>query len=106
LLDVLCEELKLSGADDLLGFNKSLGSITSEKGNEYFDRTKDDKPGSVEAVEAWQILSPLRGMSFGVSDINRQIHERFRRVFLILQRASIAPFPSQWAQSAWCMGIR
>jgi hypothetical protein len=84
LLDVLCMELKLSGADDLLGFNKSLGSITSEKGNEYFDRTKDGKHGSIEAVESWQILSPLRGMSFGVSDINRQIHERFRRGFLDL----------------------
>jgi ATP-dependent exoDNAse (exonuclease V) alpha subunit len=84
LLEVLCDELELSSADDLLGFNKSLGSFTSEKGNEYFDRTKNDKPGSVEAVEAWQILSPLRGMSFGVSDINRQIHERFRKGFLEL----------------------
>lgn len=93
LLDVLCEELKLSGADDLLGFNKSLGSITSEKGNEYFDRTKGDKPGSVEAVEAWQILSPLRGMSFGVSDINRQIHERFRRGFLDLATSKYRSIP-------------
>lgn len=93
LLDVLCEELKLSGADDLLGFNKSLGSFTSEKGNEYFDRTKGDNPGSVEAVEAWQILSPLRGMSFGVSDINRQIHERFRRGFLDLATSKYRSIP-------------
>lgn len=93
LLDVLCEELHLSGATDLLGFNKSLGSITSEKGNEYFDRTKDGKPGSVEAVEAWQILSPLRGMSFGVSDINRQIHERFRSGFLDLATSKYRSIP-------------
>lgn len=93
LLDVLCDELKLSGPDDLVGFNKSLGSFTSEKGNEYFDRTKDGKSGSVEAVEAWQILSPLRGMSFGVTDVNRLIHECFRKAFLELATSRYRSIP-------------
>jgi hypothetical protein len=38
----------------------------------------------VAAAELWQILSPLRGMPFGVGDINRQLHERFRAGFLAL----------------------
>jgi len=83
LLDVIVDELKLSGTDDLRGFNKALGAVPSGE-FDYFNRTRDNAAGSVAAVEAWQILSPLRGMPFGVGDINRQIHERFRKGFLDL----------------------
>jgi len=83
LLRVLCEELNLSGLDDARGFNRSLGA-TEQGVYDYFNATRGDKAGSVEAVEGWQILSPLRGMSFGVSDINRLIHERFRKNYLEL----------------------
>lgn len=78
LLQVLCHELNLKGSDDQRGFNQCLGAVASGD-FDYFNATKPGKPGSVEAVEAWQILSPLRGMPFGVGDINRLIHERFRR---------------------------
>jgi hypothetical protein len=83
LLDVIVDELKLSGTDDLRGFNKALGAVPSGE-YDYFNRTRENTAGSVAAVEAWQILSPLRGMPFGVGDINRQIHERFRKGFLDL----------------------
>jgi hypothetical protein len=83
LLDVIVDELKLSGTDDLRGFNKALGAVPSGE-FDYFNRSRDNAAGSVAAVEAWQILSPLRGMPFGVGDINRQIHERFRKGFLDL----------------------
>lgn len=83
LLAVLVDELKLTGTDDLRGFNRGLGA-TQSGGYDYFNKTVGDKGGAVAAVEAWQILSPLRGMPFGVSDINRQIHERFRASFLKL----------------------
>ena len=53
-----------------------------ECGYDYFNVTRNGKAGAVEKVEAWQILSPLRGMPFGVGDINRQIHERFRAEFM------------------------
>lgn len=83
LVDVLVEELKLSGPDDIRGFNRALAA--SAKGEyDYFNATRDGVLGSVQSVEAWQILSPLRGMPFGVGDINRQIHERFRAGFLDL----------------------
>ncbi len=83
LVDVLVSELKLSGPGDLRGFNKALAATESGE-YDYFNATRNGKPGSVVAVEAWQILSPLRGMPFGVGDINRQIHERFRSGFLKL----------------------
>ena len=83
LLSVLETELQLSGPNDFRGFNKALGA-THKDGYDYFNTTRAGKAGAVSAVEAWQILSPLRGMPFGVSDINRQIHERFRAGFLKL----------------------
>lgn len=89
LLDVLVEELKLDGPEDTRGFNRELGATVSGE-YDYFNVTRNGNDGAVQAVEAWQILSPLRGMPFGVGDINRQIHERFRRSFLDL--ASRAPW--------------
>lgn len=83
LLEVLQQELGLASPDDVRGFNAKLGAV--EKGAyDYFNATRNGNPGSVESVEAWQVLSPLRGMPFGVGDINRQIHERFRKGFLEL----------------------
>ena len=82
LLDVLAKELKLEGINDERGFNRELGA-TSFNDYDYFNATRTE-PGAVQKVEAWQILSPLRGMPFGVGDINRQIHERFRTNFMKL----------------------
>jgi hypothetical protein len=84
--------LKLSGLDDFRGFNRALGA--TENGEyDYFNATRNGQPGSVVAVDAWQILSPLRGMPFGVGDINRQIHERFRAGFLKLAGARFRSIP-------------
>lgn len=83
LLEVLAEELQLSGTDDQRGFNRSLGSTAAGE-YDYFNASRNGKHGAVQKVEAWQILSPLRGMPFGVGDINRQIHERFRAGFMEL----------------------
>lgn len=83
LLDVLVDELRLSGPDDLRGFNQALGA-TSSGGYDYFNRKRENQSGAVSTIETWQILSPLRGMPFGVGAINRQIHEKFRAGFLKL----------------------
>jgi hypothetical protein len=83
LIDVLVEELKLAGSDDVRGFNRALGATVGGE-YDYFNASRGGKTGAVAAVEAWQVLSPLRGMPFGVGDVNRQIHERFRRSFLDL----------------------
>ena len=83
LLSVLETELQLSGPNDFRGFNKALGA-TQSGGYDYFNATRNGNPGAVRAVEAWQLLSPLRGMPFGVGDINRLIHEHFRTDYLKL----------------------
>jgi hypothetical protein len=83
IMEVLVQELKLATPEDVRGFNRALSSNTVGE-YDYFNATRDEKPGSVQAVDAWQILSPLRGMPFGVGDINRQIHERFRTGFVEL----------------------
>jgi len=92
LTDVLVTELKLTSPSDIRGFNKAVGATPSGD-YDYFNTTRDGKAGAVGAVEAWQILSPLRGMPFGVGDINRMIHERFRAEFLKLASASWRSIP-------------
>jgi hypothetical protein len=82
LLEVLVRELKLTNVDDAVGFNLAMGSTDGEY--QYFNRSRPGEAGAVGKVDAWQILSPLRGMPFGVGDINRLIHERFRKGFLDL----------------------
>ncbi len=77
LMDVLVKELSLSGVGDSRNFNAALGATVNGE-YDYFNATRNGVPGAVKAAEKWQILSPLRGMPFGVGDINRQIHERFR----------------------------
>ena len=83
LLGVLAEELKLAGPIDLIGFNRAMGA-TRTGDYDYFNATRNEDVGAVKETESWQILSPLRGMPFGVGDINRQIHERFRTNFIDL----------------------
>ena len=92
LIELLAEELKLAGQDDIRGFNRELGAF-SNGDHDYFNSTRDGNDGSVVAIDKWQILSPLRGMPFGVGDINRQIHERFRTGFLELASRQWHPIP-------------
>lgn len=80
LLTVLAEELKLESDTDERGFNRALGA-TQVGEYDYFNSTRNGQLGAVKQAEAWQILSPLRGMPFGVGDINRQIHLRLRATF-------------------------
>ncbi len=83
LLEVLTAELALADRGDQRGFNKALGG-TEFGGYDYFNATWTGRAAAVRAIEAWQILTPLRGGIIGVGDINRQIHERFRAGFLDL----------------------
>ena len=83
LLEVIQDELQLAGPDDQRGFNQRLGAVPTGE-YDYFNASRNGNPGSVDSVEQWQILSPLRGMPFGVSDVNRLIHDRFRAGFVAL----------------------
>jgi hypothetical protein len=92
LAAVLKDELKLSGIEDIRGFNARLGATASGE-YDYFNATRQGNVGAVAATEEWQILSPLRGMPFGVNETNRQIHDRFRANFLKLAEASWRSIP-------------
>jgi ATP-dependent exoDNAse (exonuclease V) alpha subunit len=67
LFEILKKELDLKNDGDFRGFNNSLGAI---KGS--------FKVGSAERTEDWQILSPVRNRAHGVSEINREIHQKFK----------------------------
>lgn len=95
LLRVMAEELKLAGPDDVRGFNRALGATVTEK-YDYFNASKGHQEnGAVHQVDAWQVLSPLRGTPMGVEGINRLVHERFRSDFLKLatQKSRSIPKP-------------
>jgi hypothetical protein len=77
ILDVLVKELKLNDRLDSTGFELSLGGVQSGQ-YVYFNR------GAARAVEGWQILSPVKGRSFGVKELNRLIQKTFRAGMLKL----------------------
>lgn len=72
---VLQEEL---GITDEVSFNKQLGSPDGE----FFNSTGRAKSfgvnPAVEALEKWQVLSPVREKIFGVQSINRTLHQKYR----------------------------
>jgi ATP-dependent exoDNAse (exonuclease V) alpha subunit len=67
----IVEELELKDDEDNEGFDDKLGA-NLYNGHRYFNQ------GAVHAVEKWQILSPVRKHSHGVTSINRWIHQRYR----------------------------
>ena len=79
LIEVLVEELKLSGRDDIAGFDQMLGG-EPWNGMRFFNpRRNKDKLGAAEMAESWQILAPVRSGPHGVPALNRLIHKQFRQ---------------------------
>lgn len=100
LFNELKGELRLTGEDDEVGFEASLGGSPSEYNGQthvFFNTRYKDKPGAAESAENWQILSPVRQSQVGVLALNRAIQSQFRRRFLDLtvrtgfQRRIITP---------------
>ncbi|MFC2084014.1 AAA family ATPase [Bacteroidota bacterium] len=77
--EVLVQELGLTNLKDVEKFNIELGSSDGQ----YFNSSKDANyfkiEPSVNFVEHWQILSPVREKPFGVKALNRKIHKVFRK---------------------------
>ncbi|HZO66591.1 MAG TPA: AAA family ATPase [Kribbellaceae bacterium] len=75
LLRVLREEVpELRDASDeelTAAFGRSYGGQISAKGNLYFP------PGTGAKVDAWQILSPVRGRVWGTVELNRALKDAF-----------------------------
>lgn len=83
LLDTLVEEVEdVSGRDDVLGFEQSIGGSEFD-GKAYFHRGKTHAKS-----ESWQILSPVRGLTHGVRDLNRLVQTTFRGATIAVARES------------------
>lgn len=70
LIEAVQNTLGLESEDDIAGFERSLGATDGQY--RYFN------VGCARYAEAWQILSPVRKLTHGVSAINRLIHENYR----------------------------
>ena len=80
LLKALVQHVdKIEHDRDEKGFGISLGGVGSDKGV-FFNPTwiEKNRPGSAKECENWQVLTPVRGKSHGVEELNRFLHERFR----------------------------
>ncbi|MFC1529562.1 ATP-dependent RecD-like DNA helicase [Gemmatimonadota bacterium] len=79
VIDELVRALGLSGAEDELGFEESLGG-TRHKDIPwaFFWHKYQNNPGAAAKAEAWQILSPVRAGFVGVDALNRTIQAQFR----------------------------
>jgi len=102
IVDELVTGLGLSGPDDELGFELSLGgSKYAELERAFFWSRYKDNPGAASKAEAWQMLSPVRAGPEGVDALNRAVQGRFRRRWRELaeaegwQRSVPRPFGSQ-----------
>ncbi len=83
LKQVLVEELKLKGLDDVSGFEQSLGGTPwGDNGMVFFWRGRYGEAGAAGKVEDWQILTPVRGQAHGVYDLNRVVQRHFRKSML------------------------
>jgi hypothetical protein len=79
LVAELVRALELSGADDELGFEESLGGARYRDLPWAFFWSKfGDNPGAASKAASWQILSPVRAGLVGVDAVNRMIQGRFR----------------------------
>lgn len=76
LFKILKTELNLNADNDFRTFNNSLGAI-----NGVF------KVGAAKKAENWQILSPVRNRTHGVSEINRSIHQKFKSAYVRSSRS-------------------
>lgn len=79
ILETVAQEMGMSGPDDIDGFNKSLGGNVTDNGT-YFNL------GCAKHIDDWQILSPVRNMPFGVNNLNRLIHRKYRESYLELAK--------------------
>jgi hypothetical protein len=70
----------MSGSGDSIGFQRSYGGTSDDRGYMYFNR------GAASKAEEWQVLSPVRASAGGVNEINRLLQRAYRAEALSLAR--------------------
>ena len=79
LLDLVVEELELSGREDEIGFESSIGG-NEYKGRCYFRRVHGGEDST--KAEDWQVISPVRGGGAGSDALNKLLQRTFRKGWL------------------------
>jgi hypothetical protein len=99
LLAMLKEELGIpDGKQQENDFAKALGG-SENKGRIYFHAGRLGPSGSnLHGADRWQILSPVRQNPWGVDEINRTIHRRFKAT--TLAEARVHPFKLKFPNPA------
>lgn len=80
VLQTVAEEVGMKSADDVNGFNISLGGTVGQY--TYFNL------GCADKSESWQVLAPIRGLPHGVANINHIIHSKYRENYVALAKES------------------
>lgn len=75
----LSEVADMESADDIDGFNRSLGGIKNDKYINY---------STGKHIENWQILSPTKFIGAGSYYLNNQIHQKYRQEIVEKWKAS------------------
>lgn len=89
IVEELVKALKLTGMEDEIGFEESLGgSRYNDIPWAFFWHKSNKNPGAASRAEAWQILSPIRSGLIGVDALNRMIQDHFRRKVQDLARTA------------------
>ncbi|QFG37299.1 ATP-dependent exoDNAse (exonuclease V) alpha subunit [Paracoccus pantotrophus] len=81
LVEVLVQHVpEIQGPNDERGFGISLGGEGTDQGV-FFNATwaERNRIGSASRCENWQLLTPVRSKGHGVEELNRFLHERFRK---------------------------
>jgi ATP-dependent exoDNAse (exonuclease V) alpha subunit len=99
LSKALHQELGENGKLTQERFDQLLGA-TLHEGYTYFNSGKAGKQ-----AEAWQILTPVRQHPWGVSEINRTIHNEWRQEVLKLARNGIVSPKSKWPIRKICKPV-
>ncbi|WP_406539177.1 ATP-dependent RecD-like DNA helicase [Fibrobacter sp.] len=78
LFETIAQEMNMNSIDDVFSFNKFMGAIADDYGNQYFNI------GCAKNAEKWQILAPIKNMPYGVLNINHIVHHKYRAAYLDL----------------------
>ncbi|WP_420617294.1 ATP-dependent DNA helicase [Candidatus Palauibacter sp.] len=88
VIEEIALALELSGTDDELGFEESIGGLRhNDIPWAFFWQQSKQNPGAAAKAEAWQILSPVRAGLAGVDALNRGIQGQYRRKVSDLSQA-------------------
>ena len=75
--------------EEFQNFAATFGAFLDRNGTAWYNSTWGEKVGSGRLAESWQILSPVRQKAWGVTSINRLVHNRYMAPQLEMAREQV-----------------